>query len=111
MNSLLSDQVRYLRRNLGEKMTAYVCGLRDSQPVNSWLRGKRPQIQTEMRVRYAYQAVMLVGVGFGKETAQAWLWGKNQGLKGRAPAQVLRRAATVAELEAVVSAAKSFVSV
>lgn len=111
MNSRLSESVRYLKKNLGVKVTAYVCGLGDPEPVNSWLRGKRPQIHMEMRLRYAYEAVMLVREGFGKETAQAWLWGKNTGLKDCAPAQVLRKAVTVAELEAVVSAAKSFVSV
>lgn len=111
MNSRLSDLVRYLRKNLGVKMTAYVSGLCDTRPVNSWLRGKRPSLHIEMRLRYAYQAVMLVREGYGQETAQAWLWGKNSHLGDCAPAMTLRRARTVADLEDVVSAAKAFVSV
>ena len=111
MNSRLSDSARYLKLNLGAKMTAYVCGLSDIRPVNSWLRGKRPELDVEMRLRYAYQAVMLVREAFGGETAQAWLFGKNSHLKDCAPAMILRRARTVAELEDVVSAAKVFVSV
>lgn len=111
MNSRLSDLVRYLKKNLGVKMTAYISGLCDSQPVNSWLRGKRPRLHIEMRLRYAHQAVMLVREAYGQETAQSWLWGKNSHLNDCAPAMVLRRARTVAELEAVVQAAKAFVSV
>jgi len=111
MEGELADCVRYLKKNLGAGVTAYLCGLCNSQNVNSWLRGRRPRMHTELRLRYGYRAVMLVREAYGREAVQSWLFGKNTYLKNCAPIMILRRSTTVTELESVVRAAKSFVSV
>jgi hypothetical protein len=99
----------YLSQHLGLKLTAYVCGAKNTRSVNGWKKGKLPGIEVETRVRYAHQVAVFIVEAFGADTAKSWLFGKNRNLKGRAPAWVLRHGKKIEDLKSVVDAAKKFV--
>lgn len=102
--------IAYLEEHLGLKVLAYCSGVGTIRPVCAWRKGKRPKIETEMRVRFAYQATLFVIEAFGSDTAKSWLFGRNRNLNGRAPAWTLRHGRTIEDLKSVVSAAKKFVA-
>jgi len=106
-----SEICDYLIRHLGLKLAAYVCGLKNTRLILGWKHGKCPQIEAEVRVRYAHQAILFIIEAFGADTAKAWLMGMNQHLGDRAPAWVLRHGKRIEDLKLVVSAAKQFVAI
>lgn len=101
----LWPKIKYLQRHIGQKSVKYVSALQWWNPKADI--GK--SVESEMRLRYAHSALMLVIEAYGAETAKAWLFGSNRQLGGDAPAWVLRNAKSQAELRAVVDAARSFV--
>jgi hypothetical protein len=103
------EVMRYLESNLGVKLVAYCSGLKTKRPVRLWRKRKKPRIETEMRVRYTYRAILFVIEAFGSDTAKSWLFGRNQNLNDHAPAWVLRHGKKIEDLKSVVDAAKKFV--
>jgi hypothetical protein len=61
-----------------------------------------------MRLRYAYKVVRLLVEAYDASTAKAWLFGSNTRLNDEAPAYLLRRALTVADLRQLVPTARAF---
>jgi hypothetical protein len=98
----------YLQDALGQKLVAYMTGLKDPKMVGQWARGSKPRGMAEIRLRHAYQAARLLNNAYGPETTKAWLVGSNTLLDGEAPAWVLRHAQTLDDLRFVVPAARSF---
>ena len=104
--------VSYLKREIGNKITAYIAGL-DSKTLNKligWSIGvENPTKVEEMRLRYAYHAIKLVILFYSKETAKTFLFGRNQFLDDEAPAEIVRNGRNKKDLQEVVSAAKGFI--
>jgi len=99
----------FLQRALGQKVTAYLSGLRDPRIVGRWSRGEvTPREPVTMRLRAGYQAARMVVDAYGSETARAWFFGTNTRLDDQAPASILRRARTPDDLRLVVPTARAF---
>jgi len=80
-----------LQERLGQRVTAYLSGIRDTATVRRWARGKaKPRELAELRLRAAYPAAELLTGAYGAKTARAWFFGTNSRLGGEAPAYVLR---------------------
>ena len=100
----------YLQEHLGQKVTAYLSGVKDAKLVGQWAAGKvQPRPMPSFRLRSAYQAAHYLVDAYGNETAQAWFFGRNSQLDGRAPAFALREGKDPEDWSFVVSAAKTFV--
>lgn len=100
----------YLQAKLSQQAVAYLTGINSPKLVGSWIRkGITPGHNSQMRLRYAYQAVDPIIRAYGKDTAMAWLFGSNTFLDDEAPAYILRYAESPEELTPVIKAAKSFV--
>ena len=99
----------YLQEHLGQRMTAYVSGIRDTKMVSHWIaRRNVPRDQAQLRLREAYQVARLLVDAYGDETAKAWFTGSNAKLGDRAPAYVLRSARAWEELRDVLPLARAF---
>jgi hypothetical protein len=80
-----------LQKRLGQRVTAYLSGVRDAKVVGRWARSKaKPRGLAELRLRAAYPAAELLAGAHGTDTARAWFFGTNDRLGGEAPAYLLR---------------------
>ncbi len=99
----------YLYEHLGQRMTAYIGGVKDPKMVARWIaRQNLPRDESQMRLREGYQAARLLVDAYGDETAKAWLFGSNAELGSQAPAFVLRQARAWEDLRLIVPAARAF---
>jgi len=99
----------YLQQVLGQKIVAYLAGLKDPKMVGAWGRGEvAPRDMAAMRLRYAYQAARMVVNSYGDEAARAWFFGSNHMLDDEAPAYVLRHAQNPGDVRLIVPAARAF---
>ena len=74
----IQDVVAYLQEHLGQRMTAYISGVKDPKMVARWIaRQNLPRDEAQIRLREAYQATRLLVDAYGDETAKAWLFGSN----------------------------------
>jgi hypothetical protein len=105
----IAEVARHLQDHLGQKMTAYLAGLKDPKVVGQWAAARAtPRPLAEMRLRCSYEAVRLIGTAHGDETVRAWLFGSNRRLDDEAPAYVLRHAQGVDDLRQIVPVARAF---
>lgn len=103
------ELARYLQEQLGQRLTAYLAGLRDPKVVGRWIaRDQSPRDASAMRLRAAFQAARMIVDAYGASTAKAWFVGSNTGLDDEAPAWVLRHAASPDDLRFVVPTARAF---
>ena len=99
----------FLQTHLGQKMTAYLCGLNDPKNVGQWISGRvSPKDLSAMKLRYAYHVSRMIIDAFDDETAKAWLFGTNTRLSDEAPAFILRHSKTYEDLRRIVPVARTF---
>jgi ABC-type Fe2+-enterobactin transport system substrate-binding protein len=104
------EMARYLQDHLGQKLTAYLAGLKDAKSVGQWAQGKsEPPAITRERLRAAFHATSLFLLAYSDQAAQGWFFGANSALDDRAPAAVLRTAETPDEMALVAPLARAFV--
>lgn len=109
VRSEISEVAAYLQEHLGQRVAAYLSGLKDPKSVGQWATGRvEPRDAASLRLRHGYQATRLIAEAFGDQTAKAWLFGSNSRLGGEAPAYVLRHARVPEEVTPVVLAAAVF---
>lgn len=108
--SEISRIAGYLQEHLGQRVTAYLSGIKDGKMVGQWAKGKRrPREPAAFRLREAYPAARLLVETFGDETAKAWFFGTNLRLDDQAPAYVLRYGETPDDFRFVLPAARAFI--
>ena len=74
----IHEIIAYLQEHLGQRMTAYVSGVKDPKMVARWIaRQNLPRDEAQIRLREGYQATRLIVDAYGDETAKAWLFGSN----------------------------------
>lgn len=104
------EMARYLQDHLGQKLTAYLAGLKDTKSVGQWALGKsEPPAITRERLRAAFHATSLFLLAYSDKAAQGWFFGANSSLDDRAPAAVLRTAETPDEMALIAPLARAFV--
>jgi hypothetical protein len=85
-----ADVAAYVQGLLGQKWTAYLAGVADPKAVGKWARGvRKPQPESERKLRDAYQIALLIAQVDDEETARAWFAGMNPMLDHHAPAWVI----------------------
>jgi hypothetical protein len=105
-----AEMAKYLQGHLGQKLTAYLAGLKDTKSVGQWALGKsEPPAITRERLRAAFHATSLFLLVYSDQAAQGWFFGANSSLDDRAPAAVLRTAETPDEMALVAPLARAFV--
>jgi hypothetical protein len=108
LHAPVAEAADFLQRCIGQRLTAYVCGLKDSKTVGRWAAGVvEPRETARLRLRVAYHAALLLVEAYGPETATAWFVGTNGALADEAPAWVLRHGEDLDDLRAIVPAAKT----
>ena len=91
----IQDVIAYLQEHLGQRMTAYISGVKDPKMVHRWIaRQNLPRDESQIRLREAYQATRLLVDAYGDETAKAWLFGSNAELGARRRRTCCARRAT-----------------
>jgi hypothetical protein len=102
----------YLQEHLGQKITAYLSGLRDSKVVGQWAKGRgEPRDLSQFRMKCAYEAALMLVDAYGDETARSWFFGTNTRLDDEAPAYRLRHVKTPEDIRFIVPAARAFVGI
>ncbi len=102
----LKEVISYLKKHFGKKFVVYVG--RSDLPFSYLIRLKHMDIDTEIRVRAAYEAAEMLVKMYGSETARSWFFGMNTILDNNAPAYVIRHASSLGELREVILAANHF---
>lgn len=86
----IAEVATYVQRVLGQRWTAYLAGVSDAKAVGKWAKGTRkPQPDSERKLRDAYQIATLIALVDDEETARVWFAGMNPVLDHRAPAWVI----------------------
>lgn len=86
----IADVASYVQQLLGQKWTAYLAGVSDARAVGKWANGgRKPQPESERKLRDAYQIAVLISLVDDEPTARAWFSGMNPVLGHRAPAWVI----------------------
>ena len=99
----------FLQNHLGQKMTAYLCGLNDAKNVGQWINGNvSPKDLSAMKLRYTYHVTRMIIDAFDDDTAKAWLFGANTRLNDEAPAYIFRHSKTFEDLRRIVPVARAF---
>jgi hypothetical protein len=106
----IQEIAAYLQENLGQKITAYLSGLKDPKVVGLWAKGRgEPRELSVQRLRCAYEAALMLVGAYGPETAKSWFFGTNTRLDDEAPAHLLRHVKTPEDLRYILPAARAFV--
>jgi hypothetical protein len=99
---------------LGKKITAYLAGVKDTRTIDAWMEPGRDEDDSRRvdfdRLRLALRIAKILTAGDSNRTVQAWFGGLNPELGDRNPARLLRDGDLATEGEAVLSAARAFVS-
>ncbi|MGH2783530.1 MAG: XRE family transcriptional regulator [Thermoleophilaceae bacterium] len=104
------EMAGFLQQHLGQKLTAYLAGIKDAKAVGQWAQGRAdPSAIVRERLRAAYHVTALFAAAYGDRAAQAWFFGANSALGDQAPAATLRTAETPEEIARVVPLARAFV--
>ena len=105
----LPEVVQQLTELLGQKLVAYLAGVRETRAVREWASGKRePRDPIPQRLRVALQIAMLIAQRESPSVVQAWFQGLNPQLDDRSPARLLREGDLDAVGPEVLSAARAF---
>lgn len=100
----------FLQDTLGQKLTAYLAGIKDPKVVGLWAQGKsQPRDLAQFRLRCAYEAALMLVNAYGRETAKSWFFGTNTRLDDEAPAYLLRHVKAPDDIRLIVPAARAFV--
>lgn len=106
----IPELAEYLQAHLGQRLTAYLAGIKDAKAVGQWIQGRaEPSAIARERLRAGYHAAVVLSDAFGDRAAQGWFFGANSALDDRAPAAVLREAGTPDEIARIAPLAKAFV--
>jgi hypothetical protein len=104
----LNEVAAYLQEILTQRLTAYVCNVKDAKTVSRWAQGSvvgiRPE--SEERLRTAYEIVALLVQFDSPQTVRAWFMGLNPQLDDISPATALREG----RLSDALGAARAFVA-
>lgn len=102
-----ADVAGFLQDALGQRLVAFLAGVSDHKAVGRWAKGtRRPQPDTEARLRAAYQVFVLVQREDSPHTVRAWFTGLNPRLGDVSPADAIREG----RAREVLSAARAYLS-
>jgi hypothetical protein len=104
----IKEAAESLQRLLTGRVTAYVVGVKDVKTITRWATGEVTDIrvESEQRLRTAYEIMTLLLRFDGPTTVRAWFIGSNPHLADDAPADAIHEG----RLQDAMGAARSFVA-
>ena len=105
-----SDVVDQLRALLTPTLVAYIAGVGGTRVTAAWAegQGEPPHPATQLQLRAALHAALIVSSAYDEDTAQSWMQAVDSPLDGCSPATALRESHSIDELRAVALAAQRF---
>ncbi|MET7935347.1 XRE family transcriptional regulator [Streptomyces sp. NPDC005322] len=86
----IADIARFLQENFGQRLTAFIASIEDPKQVGKWCSGHNsPRIDSELRLRAAYQVFQMITRAENCHTARAWMIGMNPQLEDDSPVQAI----------------------
>jgi hypothetical protein len=86
----VADIARFLQENFGQRLAAFIAGIEDPKQVGKWCAGQNsPRIDSELRLRAAYQVFRMIALRENPHTARAWMIGMNPQLEDDSPVQAI----------------------
>lgn len=104
------NDLKYLRKTIGDKLTAYLSGVNGTKIIRRWANEDcKPRYSDVLNKLATARNVTEIVLGqYDVETLQSWLLGTNTSLMGASPANVIRDY-RYPEFDLVIPAAKAFV--
>lgn len=104
----ISEVADSLQRLLTARLVAYIAGVKDVKTVSRWASGEigEVRLESERRLRAAYEVMTLLSRFDGPGTVRAWFIGMNPHLADDSPADAIHEG----RLQETLGAAKSFVA-
>jgi hypothetical protein len=101
----LAESLQHL---LSGRLVAYLAGVKDAKTVMRWAKGEIVEVrmESERRLRTAYEVMTLLLRFDGPGTVRAWFIGMNPHLRDEAPADAIHDG----RFQDVLDAARSFVA-
>lgn len=108
MRAPLAEMAEALYRLLTGRLTAYIAGVKDARTVSRWANGEivDVRVESEQRLRAAYEIMTLLLRFDGPGTVRAWFIGMNPALGGDSPADAIHDGC----LREAMSAARNFIA-
>src|ERR1035438_135607 len=75
---------------IGNKLTAYIAGVKDVRAIDRWMGEAVPYKSAEERLRFAFRVVKTIENQEDGSVVQSWLTGLNPELNDRVPIRLLR---------------------
>ncbi|GHA02189.1 XRE family transcriptional regulator [Streptomyces echinoruber] len=86
----IADIARFLQENFGQRLTAFIAGIEDPKQVGKWCTAQNsPRVDSELRLRAAYQVFQMISIEENAHTARAWMIGMNPQLEDDSPIQAI----------------------
>ncbi|WP_285564988.1 XRE family transcriptional regulator [Streptomyces sp. RTGN2] len=86
----IADIARFLQDTFSQRVVAFVAGIEDPKQVGKWCRGQNaPRLDSEMRLRTAYQIFKFIESAENLHTARAWMIGMNPQLDDDSPLEAI----------------------
>lgn len=104
----ISEVAGSLQRLLTGRLVAYIAGVKDAKTVGRWANGEIAEVrlESERRLRTAYEMVTLLLRFDGPGTVRAWFIGMNPHLADDSPADAIHEG----RYQEALGAAKSFIA-
>lgn len=104
----IKEAAESLQRLLTSRLTAYMAGVKDVKTVSRWVSGEVTgmRLDSESRLRAAYEIMILLLRFDGPDTVRAWFIGMNPQLNDESPAEYIHQG----RLQDAMNAARSFVA-
>jgi hypothetical protein len=104
----IAEVAESLQRLLTGRLVAYIAGVKDIKTVSRWASGEigDVRLESERRLRTAYEVMTLLLRFDGPGTVRAWFIGMNPHLADDSPADAIHEG----RFQETLSAAKSFVA-
>jgi len=104
----LTELADGLYRLLTGRLTAYITGVKDARTVSRWASGEITdvRIESERRLRAAYEIMALLSRFDGQGTVRAWFIGMNPTLGDDSPADAIHDG----RFQEAMSAARNFIA-
>ncbi len=104
----ISEVAESLQRLLTGRLVAYIVGVKDVKTVARWATGEigEVRLESERRLRAAYEVMTLLLRFDGPGTVRAWFIGMNPHLADDSPADALHEG----RFQEALGAAKSFIA-
>ncbi|MER7540078.1 XRE family transcriptional regulator [Streptomyces sp. NPDC097704] len=86
----IAEIAQFLQDTFSQRTVAFIAGIRDAKQVGRWCREvNAPRVDSEVRLRTAFQIFRYIEECENRHIARAWMLGMNPQLEDDSPLQAL----------------------